>query len=253
MKIGVISGHVIDVFTTNAEEIEVETPYGNILLWYTKKGSREIFFLNRHGKNANLPPHKINYQAIIHALKVSNVDCILSLGTVGSLKSSIKPGEIVVPHDFIDFTKNRVYTFYDNKRIHVDMSNPFCPSLRDILRQGCEKLRLSYHAKGVYLATEGPRLETPAEIKMFSSFADVVGMTIVPEAVLAREKEMCYASLCLVCNMAAGLQSSLSADEIAQLVAEKKPVLAKLLQKTIDVTVENRTCTCRNALEKAIL
>ncbi|HEC95112.1 MAG TPA: S-methyl-5'-thioadenosine phosphorylase, partial [Thermoplasmatales archaeon] len=89
MKIGVISGHVIDVFTTNAEEIEVETPYGNILLWYTKKGSREIFFLNRHGKNANLPPHKINYQAIIHALKVSNVDCILSLGTVGSLKSSI--------------------------------------------------------------------------------------------------------------------------------------------------------------------
>ena len=253
MKIGIISGHIIDSFVSSGEEMKVETPYGNVLLWHTKRGSKDVFFLNRHGKKGNLPPHRINYRGIIHAFKASNVDCILSLATVGSLKPSIEPGDIVIPNDFIDFTKNRCYTFYDDQRIHVDLSEPFCPSLRDKINEVCGRMKQRCHAKGTYLATEGPGLETPAEIMMFSKFADVVGMTVVPEVILAREKEICYASLCLVCNMAAGLQSSLSADEIVKVVTKKKPLLTDLLNNIIEGIVEGRSCTCRNSLEKARL
>ena len=253
MRVGVISGHKIGTFIDNVQEIDVKTPYGSVTLWYSKKNSREVFFVNRHGKNADDPPHMVSYRAIIHALKVGGVDSVLSIGTVGSLNPSIKAGDFVIPHDFIDFTKSRNYTFYDNKRVHVDMSNPLCPSLRRSMVMACRELSQKCHEKGIYLATEGPRLETPAEIKMFSGFADVVGMTLVPEAILAREKEMCYASLCLVCNMAAGLQNVLTAEEIAEVVAEKRPVLEKILIRAVEEINEDRNCTCRKALERAML
>lgn len=253
MKIGIISGHMIDSFVSNGEKLKVNTPYGNILFWHTKRGSKDVFFLNRHGEEGNLPPHRVNYRGILYALKASKVDCVLSVATVGSLKPSIKPGDIVIPDDFIDFTKNRVYSFYDDKRVHVDLSEPFCSSLRDKINEVCREMNQHCHEKGVYLATEGPRLETPAEIRMFSGFADVVGMTLVPEVVLAREKEMCYASICLVCNMAAGLQSSLSADEIVEVVMKKKPLITDLLNNVIKGLVENRSCKCRSSLEKATL
>ncbi|HEC86488.1 MAG TPA: S-methyl-5'-thioadenosine phosphorylase, partial [Thermoplasmatales archaeon] len=112
MRVGVISGHKIGTFTNNAQEIDVETPYGSVSLWYSKKNSREVFFVNRHGKNADDPPHMVSYRAIIYALKVSGVDSVLSIGTVGSLNPSIRAGDFVIPHDFIDFTKSRNYTFY---------------------------------------------------------------------------------------------------------------------------------------------
>ncbi len=247
MKIGIISGHRIQNLIQNGERIKIETPYGDVTVETAGLSNNEIFFINRHGENLNIPPHKINYLANIQALAACHVDCIFAIGSVGALKKNIKLGDFVVPHDFIDFTKSRSYTFFDDKRIHVDMTQPYCSPLRNILINLAKKTASTkIFDKGVYLATEGPRLETAAEIGFFSKFADVVGMTGVPEVVLAREKGICYASLCLVCNMAAGLQSELTADEISTLYKEKEPIISKILKFTIEsLDDKKRNCNCK--------
>ena len=254
MKIGLISGHGVPSLINDSEKILVETIYGDILVETSRFGRNEIFFINRHGKHSIHPPHKVNYRGNMQAFASSHVECILSIGTVGSMNRDIKPGDFVVPHDFIDFTKSRPQTYFDSKRVHADMTNPFCPSLRNSLIKSCKKTNdAKLHNKGVYLATEGPRLETVSEIKLFSDFADVVGMTLVPEIVLAREKGICYASLCLVCNMAAGLQKKLTAGEISTIYKNKESAVSKILGLTTASIDEKRKCNCKNDLAKASL
>ena len=254
MKIGLIGGHKIPSLIKNEESIVVETKYGNVSVESSSIGEHKIFFINRHGKESNIPPHKINYLANIDALAASHVSCILSIGTVGSMKKSIKPGDFVIPHDFIDFTKSRIYTFFDGKRVHIDMTDPYCPSLRETMIDTAKKTAtVPIHERGVYLATEGPRLETATEIRYFSQFADIVGMTGVPETVLAREMGICYASICVVCNMATGIQKRLTADEISNLYKKQEPILADFLRNIIKSLHNERTCKCKNILSKAIL
>lgn len=254
MKIGIISGHKIPNLISNSEKIIVETIYGDTSVEVSELGNHKIFFLNRHGEKSNIPPHKINYLANIQAFHSSHVECIFSIGTVGSMKNNIKPGDFVLPHDFIDFTKLRLQSFFDDKRVHIDMTNPYCTSLRTSLIQICKKIKkASFHEKGIYLTTEGPRLETASEINFFSQLADIVGMTGTPEIVLARERGMCYASLCVVCNMATGLQNRLIADEISKIYKEKEPLISKLLKSTIESLADKRTCKCKNVLQKASL
>jgi 5'-methylthioadenosine phosphorylase len=254
MKIGIISGHRRPSLMKGMEKVSVETTYGNISVEISKLGDKEIFFINRHGEKSNLPPHKINYLGNVQAFASSHVECILSIGTVGSINENMRPGDLVTPHDFIDFTKSRQQTFFDDKRIHVDMTNPYCSSLRDSLIKSCKKIKdVNFHDKGVYLATEGPRLETTSEIKFFSIFTDIVGMTAVPEIVLSREKGICYASLCVVCNMATGLQNKLTADEISMIYTKNEPIISKILELTIGSIGEKRNCTCKNDLSKATL
>jgi 5'-methylthioadenosine phosphorylase len=145
-------------------------------------------------------------------------------------------------------------TFFEDKRVHIDMTNPFCKSLRDLLILNSKKIQgLNVHEKGIYLTTEGPRLETVAEIKFLSNYADIVGMTLVPEIVLAKEKQICYASLCIVCNMAAGLQNKLITDEISTIYKEKEAAISKILQKTIESLKNKSNCDCKNDLLKATL
>jgi len=255
MKIGVIYGHKIPNFVRKTEKIEIETPYGDVNVELAKLCDRDMVLLNRHGEQSNLPPHKINYLGNIWALSACHVDCVLAVGTVGSLKKNIKPGDFVIPHDFVDFIKSRTYTFFDDKRIHVDMTDPYCLSLRNTLIKACKKqgASIKLHDKGVYLATEGPRLETPAEIELFSQYTDVVGMTAVPEIILAREKGICYASLCVVCNMAAGMQSKLTADEISVLYKKKEPFVSKILKSTVELIEGKTNCSCKKILSKASL
>lgn len=255
MKIGIIFGHRIPSLIQNGETIKIETSYGDVTVETTRFHDHNIFYINRHGESTEIPPHKINYLANIQALASCHVESILAVGTVGSLKKNIKPGDFVIPHDFIDFTKLRTYTFFDEGRIHVDMTNPYCPSLRNILINTAKKIDDSTKLfdEGVYLATEGPRLETAAEIRFFSQFAHVVGMTGIPEIILARERGMCYASLCVVCNMAAGLQQRLTADEISTLYKEKEPVVSKILKSTIESIDDKKQCNCKNVLYKASL
>jgi 5'-methylthioadenosine phosphorylase len=254
MKIGLLSGYRIpDLFNTN-ETIIIETTYGNISVELSTIGTNTIFFINRHGPQENLPPHKINYRANIQALAASHVDCIIAIGTGGSLQQKIKPGDIVIPHDFMDFTTLRLNTYFDNTRVHVDMTNPYCPQMRKQLLIASKKIKhLTVHDHGIYLATEGPRLETASEIRLFSQYADVVGMTGVPEVVLAREKGICYASLCLVSNMAAGLQSTLPVKEISQMYKQKQTILSTILKSTITHIEKNQTCHCKTYCTKATL
>jgi 5'-methylthioadenosine phosphorylase len=238
----------------NPEKIKVNTPYGEVIMYASTLGSYELFFIQRHGEQSNLPPHRINHRGNIQAFASSHVSSVFSVGTVGSMKKTIHPGDLVIPHDFIDVTKSRTQTFFDDRRVHVDMTEPFCSSLRDALQKSCEKIPdVTFHENGVYLITEGPRLETAAEIKLYSMVADIVGMTMFPEVVLAREKGMCFASLCLVCNMAAGLQSRLTADEIASVYKKKEPVISKILRLAIQSLDEKQSCHCPGDISKATL
>ena len=254
MRIGILCGHHMPDLMKNPEKIKVHTPYGDIFLHLSTFGDHEVFFIQRHGEQANLPPHQVNHLGNIHALAVSHVSDIFSVGTVGSMKKTIRPGDLVIPHDFIDATKSRPATFFDDQRVHVDMTDPFCSSLRELLLKNCKKLKdVTVHDNGVYLVTEGPRLETAAEIQMYSMVADIVGMTLAPEVILAREKGMCFASICLVCNMAAGLQKRLPADEIASLYKKKEPLISKVLQLTIQSLDEKQSCHCPGDVSKATL
>jgi 5'-methylthioadenosine phosphorylase len=238
----------------NPEKIKVDTPYGEVIMYASTLGFCELFFIQRHGEQSNLPPHRINHRGNIQAFASSHVSSVFSVGTVGSMKKTIHPGDLVIPHDFIDVTKSRTQTFFDDRRVHVDMTEPFCSSLRDALQKSCEKIPdVTFHENGVYLITEGPRLETAAEIKLYSMVADIVGMTMFPEVVLAREKGMCFASLCLVCNMAAGLQSRLTADEIASVYKKKEPVISKILWLAIQSLDEKQSCHCPGDISKATL
>jgi 5'-methylthioadenosine phosphorylase len=254
MKIGIISGQRIPMLLEKPEHIQVETPYGRVSVQVGDYLDHTLFFISRHGEQGNLPPHRVSYHANIQAFASSHVDYMFSLGTVGSMKKTIQTGDLVVPHDFIDYTKTRSQTYFDDQRVHVDMTQPFCSSLREELITSAKNKKVQgFHEKGVYLATEGPRLESVAEIQLFSKYADIVGMTLVPEIVLAREKGICYASLCLVCNMAAGFQSRLEVDEISSIYQQKEAMITDILSKAIEVVQENRTCACQVDLSKARL
>ena len=254
MKIGIISGHRISSLIKNSDKMMVETAFGKTLIELSKLGEHEIFFVNRHGEKSNSPPHKVNYRANVQAFAASNVENILSVGTVGSMNKAMQPGDLVIPHDFVDFTKSRPLTFFEDSRIHVDMTDPFCPYLRRLFINSCKKIDgIVFHEKGVYLTTEGPRLETTSEVKLFLNFTDIVGMTLVPEIVLAREKGICYASLCVVCNMATGLQNKLTTDEISEIYNEKDPFVLEALQSTIESIGNKKDCSCKNDLLKATL
>ena len=245
MKIGLICGQEINELITDSEEIIVETNYGNTLINFKKLENNDVFFINRHGENKKIPPHNINYRANIQALKSCNIENIISIFTVGSMKKTILTGDFVIPNDFIDFTKSRCLTYFENDRVHIDMNNPFCPSLRKLLIESCKIVDdKKIHNRGVYLTTEGPRLETSSEINLFSNYADIVGMTLVPEIILAREQNMCYAALCVVSNMAAGLQNELKTDEISKTFIDKKPVIIKLIKKSIKNMENKKKCKC---------
>jgi 5'-methylthioinosine phosphorylase len=236
------------------EKITIDTPYGHIMVHASKLGDHALYFIRRHGEESNLPPHKVNHLGNIQAFASCHVGSIFSVGTVGSMKKKIRPGDLVIPHDFVDATKSRPQTFFDDRRVHVDMTEPFCSSLRDALISACEKTKeITVHRNGVYLVTEGPRLETAAEIKLYSMVADVVGMTLVPEVVLAREKGVCFVSLCLVCNMAAGLQDRLTAEEIASVYKKKEPMLSRIVRSAITSLDEHQSCQCPGDVSKATL
>jgi 5'-methylthioadenosine phosphorylase len=255
MNIGILCGNDMSDLMKDPEQITVDTPYGKILVHASRLGEHTLYFIHRHGEQSNLPPHRVNHLGNIQALASCHVSSIFSIGTVGSMKKAIRPGDLVIPHDFIDATKSRPQTFFEDKRVHVDMTEPFCSTLRDaLITSGGQLKGVTIHRKGVYLVTEGPRLETAAEIKLYSMVADIVGMTLVPEVVLAREKGICFASLCLVCNMAAGLQDRLTAEEIASVYTKKEPVISRLLRSTISSFNERSfSCQCPGDVSKATL
>ncbi|MBS7616382.1 S-methyl-5'-thioadenosine phosphorylase [Candidatus Bathyarchaeota archaeon] len=253
-KIAIIGGTGFEKLFNDAKQTRVGTPYGvppPIALG--KIGEKTVAFLPRHGPEHSVPPHKVNYKANIYALHTLGVERIIAVNAVGAINTAFKPGDIVIPHDFADFTKFRSTTFYDDAPVtHVDFSQPYCPEIRRTFIECAEKLGLHLWNRGVLVCTEGPRFETPAEIEMFRRLGfDIVGMTGIPEAVLARELEMCYAALCFVSNMAAGMQERLTPKEVLDISETVQPKIEQILIETVRVLPVERKgrCPCANALK----
>ena len=242
-----------EIFSDTKEEL-INTKYGCVPIIIGTYSGKQIAFISRHGKGHQTPPHKINYRANIEAIYKLNVKKVISTAAVGSLKKEFKPGDFVILDQFIDMTKNRTYTFFDGESgvAHVDMTDPYCPEIRQILINQCNKLDLSFHKNGTYICTEGPRFETPAEIALYASWGgDLVGMTNVPEVILAREKELCYATVAMVTNYGAGISdSSLTHKEVIEVMANNKKSIRDLIISFISVENMQRNCNCKNAAEE---
>ena len=193
-----------------SETRKVDTPYGSpsSALTFGRFGEKEIVFLPRHGNPHTIPPHKINYRANIYALKENDVENIIAINAVGGITSEMYPGRIVIPEQIIDFTYGRNQTFYEDDLAdltHIDFTDPYSISLREQLAAASLTSDLNIFVGGVYAATQGPRLETAAEIrKIEKDGCDIVGMTGMPEATLAREMNINYACISLVVIWAAG-------------------------------------------------
>lgn len=186
---------------------------------------QKIHFLSRHGKPHSIPPHKINYRANIDALHQRGVSKIIAVNAVGGIRKSLKPKHIVIPHQIVDYTYGREHTFSDGlsraELKHIDFSDPYDDDLRFCLINAAEQSDFAFCDEGVYACTQGPRLETAAEIERLErDGCDVVGMTGMPEAALARELGIAYASLCLVVNPAAGIASEpITMEEIHRVLS----------------------------------
>lgn len=238
-------------------QVVVDTPYGKspeILIG--KLMGRRVCFLPRHGKGHTSPPHLINYRANLWALHKLGVKRILATTATGSLNPRFRPGELVLLDQFLDFTKGRPATFYEGGKqgvVHVDVTEPYCPELREVLIKTASRLKLKLHPRGTYFCSEGPRFETAAEIKMVRRLGgDLVGMTNVPECVLARELEVCYSAISVVTNFAAGIsETKLTHSEVAELMAKNIQRVKKLIFSAIPEIPKRRGCPCATALEGA--
>jgi 5'-methylthioadenosine phosphorylase len=230
----------------------VKTPYGEVAAYQTTINGKKVAVIPRHAGENHIPPHRINYRANIWAVYALGAKRIISTNSVGSMRGH-PAGSFVILEDFMDFTRSRPSTFYDDITVHVDVSEPYCPEIRTALISAIEKQELAY-TEGVYACTEGPRFETRAEIRMMSQFADVVGMTGVPEVNLAKELSLCYASLAIVTNQACGMTTQkLTAEEVTEVVRKAQDSILKIIADTIENIPETRNCRCMFAREGACL
>jgi len=239
----------------NVREEKIVTPYGEVNYKVGDFQGRPIAFIPRHGSQHSIPPHLINYRANIWAMKKIGVTNIIATTAVGSLNMDMKPGDFVLVDQFLDFVKNRVTTFYEGGErgvVHVDVTEPYCPSLRKVLIEAARKTGIAVHEKGTYVCTEGPRFETPAEIKAFAKLGgDLVGMTNVPEVVLAREAEMCYSTVSMVTNFAAGISPEpLTHSEVLETMKANTENIKALVMAAISMIDPSADCPCRHALKE---
>jgi 5'-methylthioadenosine phosphorylase len=252
-----IGGTGVEKLTLKSRStLTVDTPYGSILLETGKLGDISLVFLKRHGEGHSVPPHLINYRGNIWALKEMGVRKILATGAVGSISADFQIGDIVLVDQFLDFTKSRPQTFFEGGEqgvLHIDVSEPYCPHLRQRILQSAEDFGVAVKNGGVYVCTEGPRFETPAEIRMFQVLGGhLVGMTGVPEVILARELGMCYATIALVTNKAAGIaKEPLTHNEVIATMNMLGATVAKLVEGALQNLDCEQICYCSTGNKEA--
>lgn len=253
-RIGIIGGSGLESLLQSTRTLRVGTPYGPAP-WISvgSVGKEEVAFLPRHGPKHDLPPHKVNYRANLYALRKIGVQRIIATNAVGGINSEYNPGDLSVPEDIIDMTKSRAGTFFDSSPVtHIDVSQPYCLELRSTLLDSSRNTKVKVWSNSVLAATEGPRYETPAEIRMLEKLGgDLVGMTGAPETFLAKELEMCYATLCFISNRAAGKQAKLSAVEVMEIGKMVMPEMLSIIRKTAENIPVKRTCECARATHEA--
>jgi len=247
MDWGIIGGTGFYSFAEPSAAQDVATPFGEAQVFPAEIAGQEVAFLPRHGAHHALPPHLVNYRANIWALRALGVRRVLATAAVGSLNPTMRPGQFAVLDQFLDFTHGRPATLFQEEEpvVHLDMTEPYCPALRQALAVTGTARGRWLHDRGTYVCTEGPRFETAAEIRMFAQVGgDVVGMTGVPEVVLAREAGLCYACLAIITNWAAGIGGRpLTHEEVtaemARQVEEVRQIFAEVIRGWRQVT-----CPC---------
>jgi 5'-methylthioadenosine phosphorylase len=258
-EIGIIGGTGLydPKLLKNVEEITLETPYGapSDAITVGELGGRRVAFLPRHGKKHTIRPTDINSRANIFALKKLGVQRILAPSTVGSLKEEFKPGDMVFVDQFIDRTTRREQSFYTEKQVcHISVAEPMCLELRRTLIAVAKDMGIRAHNTGTYVCIEGPRFSTKAESKMFRSWgADVVGMTLVPECVLAREAEICYASIATVTDYDVWKDQPVCVDDIVKTMRANIENVKRIIIEAVAKMPMERGCECKSALKSAFV
>ena len=259
-KIGVIGGSGLYNMEglNEIEEVNITTPFGkpsDAIITGELEGIR-VAFLPRHGKGHQISPSNLPVKANIYALKSLGVERIISVSAVGSLKEEIEPLDLVIPDQLIDQTKDRDNTFFTSGIVgHISFAEPFCPALTQILFEAATKAGAKVHKGGTYLVIEGPQFSTKAESQLYRSWgADVIGMTALPEAKLAREAEICYATLAIVTDYDCWRPSYeiVSAEMILTNLQKGVDVAQEILRLTIPRIPQKRECACATALKDAI-
>lgn len=231
--IGVITGTGVTEHFDLSNPKTVRTRYGKAVLF--EDTGRGYVLIPRHGAAHKSPPHGINYRANIAALGQFGVKEIIATSAVGSMNQSFGVGEIGLIEQFIDFTKRRQTTFFEDAVVHTDMTYPYNKHINAELSKAANRATVELHQHLVYVCAEGPRFETAAEIKMFRLLGgDVVGMTGVPEVVLANEKKMGYASIVIATNWAAGMQPKVSHEEVLTVMKRSGKVVKRLIEAAIE-------------------
>jgi 5'-methylthioadenosine phosphorylase len=240
-------------------ELRVSTPFGkpsDALMLGTIDGTR-VAFVSRHGRGHKIGPSEINYRANIYALKSVGVTRVISVSAVGSMKERLRPGDVVVPNQFIDLTKHRIGTFFDQGIVaHVAFSDPVCPRLAAGLLKAGQEAGGTVHGEGLYLCIEGPQFSTRGESVLYRQWGvDVIGMTNLPEAKLAREAELCYATMALVTDYDCWHEheAAVTVEAILDTLRKNVALARRILRSAIRVATEPRTCACGRALEHAVL
>jgi 5'-methylthioadenosine phosphorylase len=261
ITIGIIGGSgLYDMAElTHREERTVDTPFGAPSAPYvigTLRGKR-VAFLARHGAGHRFMPTELNFRANIYGLKVLGVEYILSASAVGSLKEEYKPLDLVIPNQFIDRTRGRVSTFFgDGIVAHVGFAHPFCKPLSDIAHASAQGAGATVHRGGTYVCMEGPQFSTLAESKLYRSWgADIIGMTNLQEAKLAREAEICYTTIALVTDYDCWHPSHdhVTVEMIVANLVQNAKTAQQVIASAVDALPFERTCECATALKYALI
>lgn len=251
MELAIIGGTGVDEMAglVDGERIEVSTRCGSVTVIATEFNGKPLIFVPRHDIDHSLPPSAVNYRGQIAALHKIGVRRVIGVCAVGSLTESLPAGSFAVLGDFIDLTRHRPITFFDDPTgpvVHTDFTQPYCPEVSKALADACASEGVAYDAGVVYVGVDGPRYETPAEIRLYSSWGgQVIGMTNVPEVILAREAGLCYGALAVVSNLAAGLSPTpLSHDEVRAAVRSAGESLSRILSRAIGCIPAECQCGC---------
>jgi 5'-methylthioadenosine phosphorylase len=260
-EIGIIGGSGLYSMPgfTNVREERVETPFGEpseVFVLGDLEG-RKVAFLARHGRGHRILPSELNFRANIYAFKKLGVERILSLSAVGSLKEEHKPTDFVIPDQFIDRTFARNATFFGEGIVgHVAFGDPVCPAVAEAAEAACKKIGVVGHRGGTYVCMEGPQFSTKAESNLYRSWgADVVGMTNLQEAKLAREAEICYATVAMVTDYDCWHQSheAVTVEQIIAVSQQNAENAAKLVKAAVAAIPAERTCACATAAKYAVM
>jgi 5'-methylthioadenosine phosphorylase len=260
-EIGIIGGSGLYQMPgfTDAHEVEQQTPFGDPSDAYIlgTLGGRQVAFLARHARGHKLLPSELNFRANIYGFKQLGVERIISVSAVGSLKDEHKPLDFVIPNQFFDRTRHRVDTFFgDGIVAHIAFGDPVCSEMTKVVRGACQTVGVTAKRGGTYICMEGPQFSTKAESNVYRSWgADVIGMTNLQEAKLAREAEICYVTIAMVTDYDCWHphHDSVTVEQILSVLAKNAENAAKVVTATVSAMPKTRSCKCGSALANAIL